>query len=93
MTYCVAMCLQDGMVFASDSRTNAGVDHIATFRKLHLFNREDRVLVLQSAGNLATTQSVISLLTEGTGLLSLPSLYEVAALIGQSIHAAYLEVL
>ncbi len=33
MTYCVAMCLQDGMVFASDSRTNAGVDHIATFRK------------------------------------------------------------
>ena len=39
MTYCVAMCLQDGMVFASDSRTNAGVDHIATFRKLHLFTR------------------------------------------------------
>ena len=65
MTYCVAMCLQDGMVFASDSRTNAGVDHIATFRKLHLFTREDRVIVLQSAGNLATTQSVISLLTEG----------------------------
>lgn len=86
MTYCVAMCLQDGIVFASDSRTNAGVDHIATFRKLHLFTREDRVLVLQSAGNLATTQSVISLLTEGQELLALPSLYEVAALIGQTIR-------
>ena len=86
MTYCVAMCLQDGIVFASDSRTNAGVDHIATFRKLHLFTQEDRVIVLQSAGNLATTQSVISLLAEGTGLLSLPSLYEVAALIGQTIR-------
>ena len=86
MTYCVAMCLQDGMVFASDSRTNAGVDHIATFRKLHLFTREDRVIVLQSAGNLATTQSVISLLTEGQELLALPSLYEAAALIGQTIR-------
>ncbi len=64
MTYCVAMCLADGLVFASDSRTNAGVDHIATFKKLHVFHQEgERVLVLQSAGNLATTQSVISLLS------------------------------
>ena len=55
MTYCVAMCLADGLVFASDSRTNAGVDHIATFKKLHVFHQEgERVLVLQSAGNLAT---------------------------------------
>ncbi|MBN0818643.1 peptidase, partial [Pseudomonas aeruginosa] len=53
MTYCVAMCLADGLVFASDSRTNAGVDHIATFKKLHVFHQEgERVLVLQSAGNL-----------------------------------------
>lgn len=51
MTYCVAMCLADGLVFASDSRTNAGVDHIATFKKLHVFHQEgERVLVLQSAG-------------------------------------------
>ena len=56
MTYCVAMCLADGLVFASDSRTNAGVDHIATFKKLHVFAEDgERVLVLQSAGNLATT--------------------------------------
>ena len=39
MTYCVAMCLADGLVFASDSRTNAGVDHIATFKKLHVFHK------------------------------------------------------
>ena len=84
MTYCVAMKLEAGILFASDSRTNAGVDHVATFRKMQAFERAgERVLVLLSAGNLATTQSVISLLTEGTGLLSLPSLYEVAALIGE----------
>ncbi|MDT1853231.1 peptidase, partial [Acinetobacter baumannii] len=40
MTYCVAMCPADGLVFASDSRTNAGVDHIATFKKLHVFHQE-----------------------------------------------------
>ena len=63
MTYCVAMRLSSGLVFASDSRTNAGVDHISTFRKLHVFQQDgERMLVLQSAGNLATTQSIISLL-------------------------------
>ena len=65
MTYCVAMRLADGLVFASDSRTNAGVDHIATFRKLNVFHQPgERLLVLQSAGNLATTQSVLSLLRQ-----------------------------
>ena len=63
MTYCVAMRLSSGMIFVSDSRTNAGVDHISSFRKLHVFQVDDeRTLVLQSAGNLATTQSVLSLL-------------------------------
>ena len=62
------------------------MDHIATFRKLHLFTGEDRVIVLQSAGNLATTQSVISLLTRGAGAPCPPSLYEAAALIGQTIR-------
>ena len=62
MTYCVAMNLADGLVFVSDSRTNAGVDHIATFRKLHVFGVPgERLIVLQSAGNLATSQSVISI--------------------------------
>ena len=50
MTYCVAMRLEQGMIFAADSRTNAGVDHIATFRKLHRFEREgERLIVLMTA--------------------------------------------
>ena len=91
MTYCVAMCLADGLVFASDSRTNAGVDHIATFKKLHVFHQEgERVLVLQSAGNLATTQSVISLLSarirtqQEPNLMQVTSLYDAAMLIGKT---------
>lgn len=55
MTYCAALNLKDGLVFASDSRTNAGVDHIATFRKMHLFQQPDeRAIVLLNSGNLAT---------------------------------------
>ncbi len=61
MTYCVAMNLADGLIFASDTRTNAGVDHIASFRKMHVFETEgERSLVLLNSGNLATTQSVLS---------------------------------
>ena len=63
MTYCVAMLLDDGLVFLSDSRTNAGVDQISTFRKMHVFEKPgERVLVLLTAGNLAITQAVVSLL-------------------------------
>ena len=59
MTYCVAMRLNAGLVFLSDSRTNAGLDQISTFRKMTIYEREgDRVLVLLSAGNLAITQAV-----------------------------------
>lgn len=92
MTYCVAMCLADGLVFVSDSRTNAGVDHIATFRKLHIFGIEgERVIVLQSAGNLATSQSVVSLLRqrlhdEGPSLYSVPTLFDAARLVGQTLR-------
>lgn len=61
MTYCVAMYLQEGLVFASDSRTNAGVDYITTYSKMHVFQpNPDRLFVLLSAGNLATTQEVIN---------------------------------
>lgn len=93
MTYCVAMRLSSGLVFASDSRTNAGVDHISTFRKLHVFQQDgERLLVLQSAGNLATTQSIISLLqrrckdAERPNLLNAPSLYEAATLVGETVR-------
>ncbi len=65
MTYCVGMLLDTGLVFLSDSRTNAGVDQISTFRKATVFQKPgDRVLVLQSSGNLAITQTVISILKE-----------------------------
>ncbi len=60
MTYCLAMRLDEGLVFLSDTRTNAGVDNVGTYRKLHVFRpAPDRLLVLQSAGNLATTQEVL----------------------------------
>lgn len=65
MTYCVGVLLKDGIVFASDSRTHAGVDNFAKFCKMTVFERAgDRVLVLLSSGNLAGTQAVISLLKQ-----------------------------
>ena len=65
MTYCVAMLLDAGLVFLSDSRANAGVDQINTFRKITVFERPgDRVVVLQSSGNLAVAQGVLNLLLE-----------------------------
>ena len=65
MTYCVGVLTRHGLVVAADSRTNAGVDHIATVRKLALFERPgERIMALLSAGNLATTQAVVTLLTQ-----------------------------
>ena len=92
ITYCVALRLAEGLVFASDSRTNAGVDHIATFKKLHTFEVPgERLLVLQSAGNLATTQSVVSLLRQRCAqpelsLLHAGSLYQAAELVGATVR-------
>ena len=60
MTYCLALRLEDSLVFLSDTRTNAGIDNIGTYRKLHVLRpAPDRVFVLESAGNLATTQEVL----------------------------------
>jgi len=65
MTYCVGVLLEQGMVFASDSRTNAGLDNVSKFCKMTVFERKgDRVIVLLSSGNLAGTQAVISLLRQ-----------------------------
>ena len=65
MTYAVAVKLDRGLVFAADTRTNAGVDNIAQYKKLTCWCRPgDRVLVLMTAGNLAVSQAVLSLLTE-----------------------------
>ena len=60
MTYCLAIRLHEGLIFLGDSRTNAGVDNVSTYRKVHLFQpAPDRFFVLESAGNLATTQEVL----------------------------------
>lgn len=89
MTYCVALNLAEGLVMASDTRTNAGVDHIATFAKMTVLEAPGRaVMVLMSAGNLATTQSVLSLLRQRVdeqgqpAILRSPSLYDAAVEIG-----------
>jgi len=61
MTYCVGIALEQGLVMASDSRTNAGVDYVTTYSKMHVFNpAPDRVFVILSAGNLATTQEAMN---------------------------------
>lgn len=60
MTYCLGISTREGLVFVSDSRTNAGVDHINTYSKMHVFKHEDRFLVLLASGNLATTQGVVA---------------------------------
>ncbi len=61
MTYCVGLVLNEGLVLAADSRTNAGVDYVTTFSKLHVFTpAPDRIFVLLSAGNLGTTQEVLN---------------------------------
>ena len=96
MTYCVGLRLDGGIVFASDTRTNAGFDNIAIFRKMHVWERSgDRVLVLLSAGNLAVTQSVISLLNEqidaerddgGPSLLNVETMYQAARVVGNAVR-------
>ena len=68
MTYCVGILTRSGLVVAADSRSNAGLDHIATVRKLALFEQPDaRVMALLPAGNLATTQAVVTLLQQWQG--------------------------
>jgi putative proteasome-type protease len=94
MTYCVAVALDQGMIFASDSRTNAGVDQIATFRKMRTFVRpNDRVIVMLSSGNLAVTQSAINLLDQrarsdeqAPTVWNVPSMFDVATLLGDALR-------
>lgn len=95
MTYCVALRLDRGLVFAADTRTNAGVDNVAQYRKLHFWQQPgDRVIVLLSAGNLAVTQAVVSTLNEqlsipdyaGPTLFKVPSMYRAARLAGDAVR-------
>lgn len=93
MTYCVAMNLREGMLFAADSRTNAGIDHVSTFCKMHVFElAKKRAVVMLSAGNLATSQSVVSLLrdearnTEVPNVYNAESMHHCARLVGIAIR-------
>ncbi|MEZ0231544.1 MAG: proteasome-type protease [Methylophilaceae bacterium] len=96
MTYCVGIVLEEGLVLASDTRTNAGVDQVAIFPKMNIFEvRGDRVIVLLTAGNLAITQSVVNQLRagvkadKGTHLHNVDSMFDAAALVGDEIRAAF----
>ncbi|UOO82012.1 peptidase [Uruburuella testudinis] len=94
MTYCVALCLQDGIVFAGDTRTNAGIDHVSTFRKMYKFGVEgERSMVLLTAGNLATSQAVINMLFRGIqqdserNLHNVATLFDAAMLVGEHVSS------
>jgi putative proteasome-type protease len=89
MTYCVALKLNAGLVFASDSRTNAGVDQIASFKKMRTFsNPGDRVIVILSSGNLSVTQNATNLVeqqgrqADQSNIWNVPSMFDVAGLLG-----------
>jgi putative proteasome-type protease len=97
MTYCVAMLLDTGLVFLSDSRTSAGIDHISTFRKTTVLQKPgERVLVLQTAGNLAITQAVTSMLRDQiespeakTSLFTCLTLFEAAQCVGEAVREVH----
>ncbi len=94
MTYCIGVLLDKGMIFASDSRTNAGLDNIAKFCKMTVFERRgDRVIVLLSSGNLAGTQAVLSVLrqrsavTDGApNLWTARTMFDVAGLVADAMR-------
>jgi putative proteasome-type protease len=90
MTYCVGMVLDRGLIMMSDTRTNAGVDNVSVFRKSFQFNfAGERHITMMTAGNLATTQTVIGRLQEDiaavadTSIMTLPSLFQIANRVGQ----------
>jgi putative proteasome-type protease len=94
MTYCVGLCLKDGLVFLSDTRTNAGVDQIGTFRKMTLFQDKSRFFTLMSAGNLAITQAVKEILLQGQllngiNLWTAKNSHDAAAVVGDAVKEVY----
>lgn len=94
MTYCVGVLLDDGLVLASDSRTGAGVDQIATFRKMAVFqNGGESIFILLSAGNLATTQAVVALIGErledrngDKSIYGAHTMFEAARIVGDALR-------
>jgi putative proteasome-type protease len=96
MTYCCGILVRDGLVMFADTRTNAGVDNVSTFRKLHVFiDQGQRIMAVATAGNLSISQSVVSILREGwdnpeTGeyetLMNAPTMFQAAQRIGRTIR-------
>ena len=96
MTYCCGILVREGLVMIADTRTNAGLDNISTFRKLRVFkNPGERVMALASSGNLSLSQSVASILSEGidnpqTGetetLMNAPTMFQAAQRVGRTIR-------
>ena len=95
MTYCVGMLLDAGLVFLSDSRTNAGVDQISTFRKVSLFEKPgERVMVLLCAGNLAISQAVVNMLHEHaqrqeSSIWTAANMFEAALEVGEALREVH----
>lgn len=98
MTYCVGILVKDGVILIADTRTNAGLDNISTYRKLHLFSHPgEKLIALATAGNLAVSQSVVSLVNEGMKnehgvsetLLEQPSMFRAAQFVGRAIREVY----
>lgn len=93
MTYCVAMALDAGLLFASDSRTNAGVDNIAKFSKMRTFGIQgERIITILTAGNLSITQNALNILEQNTyngsmvHVLNCQSMFEAATLLGDALR-------
>src|ERR1700694_3962777 len=99
MTYCCGILVRDGLVMIADTRTNAGLDNVSTFRTRHIFSKPgERIMAIASAGNLAISQSVLSTLTEGledphTGevdtLLNAPTMFQAAQRIGRAVRTVH----
>lgn len=102
MTYCAGILVNDGLVMIADTRTNAGIDNISTYRKLHLFEvPNERALAICSAGNLSITQGALSLLREGVRnpdteeietLESAPTMFRAAQLVGWAVRKIVADV-
>ena len=95
MTYCVGLMLKKGLVFMSDTRTNAGLDNVSTFAKMFTWSDDaNSTITIMTAGNLATTQSVVSMIDERTkapserspSILGLPSMFQVARFVGATLR-------
>jgi len=101
MTYCCGILVRDGLVMIADTRTNAGLDNISTFRKLHIFEQPgERVLMLAAAGNLSVTQGVLNFLKEGfenpdtkemESAMTAPTMLKAAQLVGRAVRRARAE--